>query len=198
MTTKPTPIEQLRKNHENYERYLAEQAMTTQQEDQAREQFVIEQQDALSYVVLYKGQVVNEFTDRSDAEEWADFWAGEIEAGRLAGLEQAAKIAEHFANDELTAEEFPPHGVVSVGQRYDSGIGKRFCDAVATAIREAGGVSKNNGSGELLAEATQSTPDKCPTCGSTDKSTRFTSHFAGVPIQDCQDEWHASTPKGSK
>ena len=44
----------------------------------------------------------------------------------------------------------------------------------------------------------QSTPDKCPTCGSTDKSTRFTSHFAGVPIQDCQDEWHASTPKGSK
>ena len=35
------------------------------------------------------------------------------------------------------------------------------------------------------------TSETCPTCGSKDPKVRFVAHFAGMPVEECRDEFHA-------
>jgi len=58
------------------------------------------------------------------------------QAGRLSGLQQAAEIATHFANDELTPEEWPKYGLCARSGRFDYGVIGETCDKVAAVIRE--------------------------------------------------------------
>jgi hypothetical protein len=112
----------------------------TQEKDEAREQFE-----------HWAGGKLNLPLDRkSDGEFQLDYGYEPLnymfvgfEAGRLAGLAQAAKIAEHFANDELTAKEWPKYGLCERSGRFDYGAIGETGDKIAAAIREAEGVSKN-------------------------------------------------------
>jgi hypothetical protein len=136
---------------------------------------------------LYAGEEV--MTERDS------LWKPEVEVIRKAMMERfsdklsmeeiadfAYSLAEH-AKEQTAPDEFHI-ALCQACELLNQGDSMRAHLIIRQALSEA--------------EASQSTPDKCPNCGSTDKATRFTSHFAGVPIQDCQDEWHAATPKGSK
>jgi rubrerythrin len=114
-------------------------------------------------------------------DEFAE-WLYSIRCARIYSSERlklAQIIAEHAKEQSASTRRVGPLQITEVRCPQ--------CDEIFPVRVDLGPI-----------EAAQSTPDKCPQCGSTDKAIRFTSHFAGVPIQDCQDEWHAATPKGSK
>jgi hypothetical protein len=118
-----------------------------EEKDEAREQFETwakEQGDSCSraFCTCRVRTMQHERYDSAFTEwEWKS-WQAACAAGRLAGLEQAAKIAEHFANDELTAKEWPKYGLCERSGRFDYGAIGETGDKIAAAIREAGGVSK--------------------------------------------------------
>jgi len=74
-------------------------------------------------------------------QRWAEF----IRSGHIADvstcefvrilLAEAAGIAEHFANDPLTIEEWPPCGLVEGERRFDDGKSYKTGTQIAKAIR---------------------------------------------------------------
>jgi hypothetical protein len=61
---------------------------------ETRQKFEVVKQGELSYVVVLDGECVDEFTDEISAKEYVRWFAGKLNAARLQGLEEAAKIAE--------------------------------------------------------------------------------------------------------
>jgi hypothetical protein len=74
-------------------------------------------------VISFGAALVDATMDKSESNGWN------------AALEEAAKIAEHFENDALTPEEWPPYGLVDKERRFDSGIFASICKRLAAQIR---------------------------------------------------------------
>jgi len=77
------------------------------------------------------------------AEKWRGevmHWDCECSDDHLAAfarteLLKAAEIAEHFANDKLTPEEWPEYGLYERAKRFDNGAVGATGDNIAAAIR---------------------------------------------------------------
>lgn len=71
----------------------------------------------------------------------ADDFELELEKMGESLARRCAEIARHFANDELTREEWPPHGLVKREGRFDNGIVGKTADNIERAILREWGVS---------------------------------------------------------
>jgi len=61
--------------------------------------------------------------------------AEEFDFAARSELLKAEEIAEHFANDKLTPEEWPEYGLYERAKRFDNGAVGATGDNIAAAIR---------------------------------------------------------------
>jgi hypothetical protein len=60
----------------------------------------------------------------------------------------------------------------------------------SVGVRENGQASRETGESDCHKSERNFMSEVCPTCGSPDRDKPYTSHFAGVPIAECADEFH--------